>query len=149
MVIRDVQNCRSPPRGSLRLRRCDDVPMRQVKEEPEDVKPPVLPPGYEVPPSLQDEARDGEFLDTTWAMVASAVELEKDSPGLMDTIERSAQMAASASGSRGGSDGASTSRAHQDGASTSRAGSSSTLILLLNNNDDDSGDNIDWSAASD
>ena len=61
MVIRDVQNRRSPPRGSLRLCRHDDIPMQPVKEEPEDMKPPVLLPGYEVPPSLQDEARDGEF----------------------------------------------------------------------------------------
>ena len=50
VVIRDVQNRRSPPRGSLRLRRHDDIPMRPVKEELEDVKPPVLPSGYEVPP---------------------------------------------------------------------------------------------------
>ena len=79
MVIRDVQNRRSPQRGSLRLRRCNDIPIRPAKEEPEDVKPPVIPPEYEVPPSLQDEAREGEFPGMTRAMVALAAELEKDS----------------------------------------------------------------------
>ena len=82
----------------------------------------------------------------TWAIVVSAAELEKDSPGLMETIERSVQMAALASSSRGGSDGGpSTSRAHLDGASTSRAGSSSTPILL--EDDDDNDDSFDWSGA--
>ena len=146
-MICDVQNRRSPPRGSLRLRRCDDITMQPVKEEPEDVKPLVLPPGYEVPPSLQDEARDGEFPGMTWAMVASAAELEKDSPGLMEIVEGSMQIAASVSGSRGGSDGASTSCApRHDGASTPRDDSSSTIVLL--DNSDDSGDNFDWSATS-
>ena len=73
--------------------------------------------------------------------MASAAEFEKDSPGLIETIERSAQMAASASGSRGGSGGASTSHVpHQGGASTSHAGSSSTLVLLDHS--------FDWSGAS-
>ena len=110
--------------------------MRQVKEEPEDVKPPVLPAGYEVPPALHDEAHDGDIPGLSFALVASVSEIEQDSPGFLETVERSAQMAASAS----------TSRAHHDGASTSRVDLSSTLILL--DDSDDSGDNFDWSAES-
>ena len=79
-MIRGVQNRRSPPRGSLRLRRRDDVPMRQVKEEPEYVKPPVLPAGYEVPPALHDEAHDGDIPGLSFALVASVSEIERDPP---------------------------------------------------------------------
>ena len=71
-MIHDVQ----PPRGSRR----DDTPMRRVKEELEDVKPPVCPTGFEVPPALQDEAHDGDS-GLTFAIVESAAELERD-PGL-------------------------------------------------------------------
>ena len=41
--------------------RRDDTPTRRVKEEPEDVKPVVIPPGFEVPPELQDEVHDGDI----------------------------------------------------------------------------------------
>ena len=72
-----------------------------------------------------------------WALVASAAEIEADSPGFMETVQRSAQMAASTS--------TSTSCAHQDIASTSRVGSSSTLIF----HDGEDDDSFDGSGASD
>ena len=48
----------------------------QVKEEPHDV---VLV-GYHVTSQLRDEVHDGDFPGLSWAMVASATEIEKDSP---------------------------------------------------------------------
>ena len=96
----------------------------------------MLPAGYEVPPALQDEAHDGDIPCLSFTLVASISEIERDSPSFLETVERSAQMAASAS----------TSRAHHDGASTSRADSSSTLILLDDNDDNDN--TFDWSASS-
>ena len=141
-MIHDVEHHRSPPLGSLRLRRRDDMRVKEeVKEEPEDIKPPVIPAGYEVPPALHDEARDDDILGLSFALVASVTEIERDSPGFLETVERSAQMAASASTSVDAA-GASTYQAHHVGASTSRADSSSTLILL---NDDI----FDWSTAFD
>ena len=137
------------------MRRRDDTPVKEeVKEEPEDVKPPLIPAGFEVPPALHDEAHDGEFTGLSFGLVASATEIERDSPGFLETVERSA-MAASASTSAGAAgastsrahhDGASTSRTHHDSASTSHADSSSTLILL--DDSDNSGDSFDWSAES-
>ena len=100
------------------------------------MKPPVLPAGYEVPPALHDEAHVGDIPGLSFALVESASEIERDSPGFLETVLRSAQMAASAS----------TSRTHHDGVSTSRTDSSSTLILL--DDSDNNGDNFDWSAES-
>ena len=100
-MIRDVEHRRSPPRGSLRPRRRDDTRVKEeVKEEPEDVKPLVLLAGYEVPPALQDEAHDGDIPGLSFALVESVSEIERDSPGFLETVLRSAQMAASASTSR-------------------------------------------------
>ena len=124
----------SSGRGSGSRR--DDTRTWRVKEEPEDVKPVVAPPGFEVPPELQDDVHDGDIPGPSFALVESASEIERDSPGFLETVLRSAQMAASAS----------TSRAHHDGASISRADSSSTLILL--DDSDDSSDSFDWSAES-
>ena len=62
-MICDVQNCRSPPRGRFHLRPHQDMPMREVKEELEDVKPLVIPAGYEVRPALHDEAHDDDCSD--------------------------------------------------------------------------------------
>ena len=122
----------------------DDTRVKEeVKEEPEEVKPTVPQAGYEVPDALHDEAYNGEFPGLSFALLASATEIEQDSPGFMETVERST-MAASASTSASAA-GTSTSRAHHNGASTSRAGSSSTLIIL---DGDDSKDSSDWSAAS-
>ena len=64
--------------------------MRQVKEEPEDVKPPVFSAGYEVPPALHDEAHDGDIPGLSFALVVSVSEINRDSPGFLETVERSA-----------------------------------------------------------
>ena len=77
-----------------------------------------------MPPALHDEAHDGDIPGLSFALVASVTEIERDSPGFLETVERSAQMVASASTSVG-------------------AAGASTLILL-----DDSDDTFDWSAAS-
>ena len=94
----------------------------------------VDPPGFEVPPEPQDDVHDGDIPGLSFALVESAIEIERDSPGFLETVLHSAQMAASASPSR----------AHHDGPSTSRSDSSSTLILL--DDSDDSSDRFDWSA---
>ena len=73
MVVRDVQHRRSQPRGMKQVK-------VEVKEEPDDVKPSMIPAGYDVPPALQDEVRDSEFPDMARALVASVAELENDSP---------------------------------------------------------------------
>ena len=117
MVICDVQNRRSPPRGRFHLPRRQDTPMQEVKEELEDVKPLVIPPGYELLPALHGEAHDSDCLGMSWALVASATKIEKDSRGFMEIVQRFSQMASACTSYTG----ASTSRAHQDGDSTSRA----------------------------
>ena len=61
----------------------DDTRTWCVKEEPENVKPVVALPGFEVPPELHDELHDGDILVLSWALTESAVELERHSPGLM------------------------------------------------------------------
>ena len=71
----------SSGRGSGSRR--DDTRTWRVKEEPEDVKPVVAPPGFEVPPELQDDVHDGDIPGLSWALTSSAVELERDTLGLM------------------------------------------------------------------
>ena len=58
--------------------------MREVKD-PEDVKP-VLLSGYLVPSSLRDEVHGGHFPGMSWALVASAAEIENNSPGDRPTL---------------------------------------------------------------
>ena len=69
MVIRDVQHRRSPPRCR------QDMPTREVKEEPEAVKPSAIPVGYKLSSPLRDEAHDGDFADMSWALVVSSTEI--------------------------------------------------------------------------
>ena len=56
-----------------------------MEEEPADEKP-VLPLGCLVSSLLRDEVHDDDFPSMRWALVLPAVEIEKDSPGFMETL---------------------------------------------------------------
>ena len=93
----------------------------------------VAPPGFEMPPELHDEVHDGNIPGLSWALAESAVKLGRDSPGLMQTLQRTAAMAASTSA------GAST----RAGTSTFGAGSSSPNVIVLDTDEEES-DGVDW-----
>ena len=50
------------------------------------MRPSVIPAGFEVPPALHDEAHDGEFSGLSLALVASAIEIERDSPDFLEIV---------------------------------------------------------------
>ena len=50
------------------------------------MKPPMIQAGFEVPAALHDEAHDGEFSGLSLALVASAIEIERDSPDFLEIV---------------------------------------------------------------